>query len=96
MVTKTFEARVQNGRLEFHEALDAFEGQQVSVTIVSPAVNGAPVDTAPEPAPPEWLDVEKEVYVRMPLPGEVLRDVIVIEGGPLRPTAVFPEELSDD
>jgi hypothetical protein len=105
MVTKTFEARVVNGQLQHDQALDAFEGQQVRITLVAPAsappngqekslLNGP--EEPPEVEPPEWLDVEKDVYVRMPGKVEILENVTLVDCGPGRPSLIFPEELPDE
>lgn len=99
MLTKTFEARVEKGLLQHRESLRAFEGQQVYVTLIAPAApQTQPEGKARLPAeePPAELDVEKDVYVQVPLPGEVLKDAVVVEGSPLRPCLIFPEELPDE
>ena len=45
MVTKTFPARVANGRLQYDESLAAFEGQQVHITLLaSGAIPADPVN----------------------------------------------------
>jgi hypothetical protein len=76
--------------LRHQESLTAFEGQQVQVTVA--AQSPTPSPGVPEQAgveePPEWLDVEKDVYVKMPLQGDVLHHAVVVEGGPLRPTLI--------
>jgi hypothetical protein len=99
MMTKTFQARVENGQLQHQEALHAFEGQQVQVTLVAVAPpsetpNGAAGSTEPEP--PEWLDVEKDIYVQMPRRVETLKDVVIVDKGRRPPCIVVPEELPDD
>jgi hypothetical protein len=99
MVAKTFSAQVVEGQLRYQEPLDAFEGQNVRVTVV-----GGPVaieqpdgsNTEQEPEPPDWMDVEKDVYVKMPLNLEILKDVRVIEAGPGKPTIILPEDLPDE
>jgi hypothetical protein len=97
MTTKTFAARVVNGQLLHSESLEAFEGYQVRVTLSGPVVSPPPQPgETPEPEPPGWMDVEKDIYVPMPLEGEILKDAIVVEGGPLQPCIVVPEELPDD
>jgi hypothetical protein len=85
MMTKMFEARVVNGRLQHGESLDAFEGRQVRVTLeAAPDEGRAPVA------------VEHDIHVRLPFPGEPLPAARVIEGGPLRPCLVLPEDLPDE
>jgi penicillin-binding protein 2 len=53
-------------------------------------------DQAQEVEPPEWLDVEKEIYIQMPRHIEVLKDVKVIDLGHAKPHFILPEELPDD
>ena|SRR5437867_3239822 len=99
MRTKTFPARVTNGQLQYQEPLDAFEGQQVHVTLTAPDASVPFQEEAPEVSveePPEEMDIEKDLYVPMPLPGETLSSVRVIEGGSLPPCIVIPEELPDE
>jgi hypothetical protein len=93
VIAKTIEGQVENGQLHPNESLDAFEGQQVLVTVKAPA--GLP----PEPGDrevPEGIDLERDVYVRMPLQLTILEDVEVIDRGPMQPCIILPEELPDD
>ena len=98
MSSATFEARVVNGQLQYQAPLDAFEGQQVRVTLdVIKTPQSKPEEIPPPPdEPPEWLDVEKDVYVKMPRNVEILKDVTVIDKGPRQPRLILPEELPDD
>jgi hypothetical protein len=41
------------------------------------------------------MAVESNVYVELPFPGEVLQDAVIVEGQPLRPCIILPEELPD-
>jgi hypothetical protein len=94
MTTTTFEARVVNGQLQYRAPLDAFEGRQVRVTL---DVLGEPSpQEAPSDEPPEWLDVEKDVYIKMPRQVEILKDVKIVEKGPRQPRLILPEELPDE
>jgi hypothetical protein len=102
MVIKTFEAQVYDGRLHFQEPLADLEGQQVRVTIIAgPSSPNATTPSATEPIdedgiePPDWLQVEKDVYVKIPFRGEILSNPVIIDGGSLRPTAIFPEDLPE-
>jgi hypothetical protein len=96
MMTVTFEAQVENGQVRQPESLAPFEGQKVQVTVTAPSKSAPPdrAEEGDEPLP-EGLDVERDVYVKMPLPGEILRDAVVVEGGRMQPTLIFPEELPD-
>lgn len=99
MVTKTFPARVANGRLQYDESLAAFEGQQVHITLLAsepPQRTRSTGERLLDEAAPEGMDVEKDIYVPMALTGEVLRNPVVLEGGPLKPCLVIPEELPDE
>src|SRR5439155_25712436 len=97
MAIATFDARVINGRLQYQAPLDDLEGQQVRVMldILAPQ-DSKPLPPPPSDEPPEDMDVEKDVYVKMPFASEVLKDAVVIEGGPMEPCIILPEELPDD
>jgi hypothetical protein len=99
MVGKTFSAHVTGGQLCHQEPLDRFEGQDVYVTVVPRSSLSTPL---PPPAgsssdePPAWMAVETDLYVKMPFPGEVLRDAVVVEGTGIRPCLILPEDLPDE
>jgi hypothetical protein len=100
MTLTTFEAQVIDGRLEPADALRAFEGRQVRVTLMEPASVPESNPTAlgqnsTDSEPPEWLDVEKVVHVKISFEGETLRDAFVVEGCPLQPCIIVPEEFRD-
>jgi hypothetical protein len=63
------------------------------MTTTSTNPNG---EQPPSDEPPEGMDVEKDVYVKMPFPSEVLKGVRVMDGGPMEPCIILPEELSDE
>ena len=100
MVAKTFSARVVGGQLCYQEPLDAFEGQTVRVTVAGAASFSPPQSAraaeSGDGEPPEWMAVEADVYAKMPFSGEVLKEVVIVEGGPLRPSLIFPEDLPDE
>lgn len=99
MAAKTFSAQVVSGRLRYQESLDVFEGQDVRVTVVEqsrPGSHPAPLTGSGEREPPDWMAVESNLYVKMPFPGEVLQDVVIVEGQPIRPCIILPEELPDE
>ena len=91
MVVKTFAARIANGQLQHDESLASLEGQQVRVTVVAQQANGPLPEAAEDP--PNWLQVEKDVYVKMPFRGETLTNVTVVDGGRLPPCLILPEQL---
>ena len=102
MPIATFDARVINGRLQYQAPLDALEGQLVRVflDILAPDIlapqDSKPLSPPPSDESPEDMDVEKDVYVKMPFASEVLKDAVIIEGGPMEPCIILPEELPDD
>jgi hypothetical protein len=55
-----------------------------------------PDDGFDGPDPPEWLDIEKDIYVRMPRKIEVLEHVTIVDKGRGQPTIILPEEASDE
>ena len=102
MPATTFSARVVNGLLDGGEALKPFEGQQVSVTVIGPTTPTEPKDGGVLKAdesdcePPEWMDVETDVYVKMLGKVEVLDNVQIVDCGPGHPCLIFPEESADE
>lgn len=87
----TFEAQIIGGQLVPGELLKAFEGQRVQVTVSAPeAARSQSSDSDPEP--PEDMDVEKDVYVRMPLPSKDAPNLTLVRGEALKPCLIFPEE----
>ena len=98
MDMKTFDAEVVNGHLRFDEPLNEIEGQRVRVTLTIIPTGGQLLQDLPptDVEPPEWLDVEKDVYVKMPFRGEILKDVVIVERGPGKPCTILPEPLPDD
>lgn len=96
MVTQTFEAQVVHGQLVPAEVLRPFEGQQVQVTVTPAPVPAADSQPKGEPDPPDDLDVEKDVYVPMPLRSEVIPNAVIKDGAPLEPCTFIPEDLPDE
>jgi hypothetical protein len=90
MIAHSFDAHIVNGQLVPAEPLKAFEGQKVRVTVTAPEK----VSAAPEPA--EDFDVEKDVYVKMPLASEVIPNPVVAKGNGLKPCLILPEELPNE
>jgi hypothetical protein len=98
--TTTFDACVVNGQLQFQAPLDALEGQRVRVTldVIGDPTPQTPSEAPPseDPEPPEGMDVEKDIYVKMPRKVEILKGVKVVDKGPKQPSVILPEELPDD
>lgn len=99
MISHSFEARIVNGQVVPGEALMAFEGQQVRLTVsampsLAPACLSVDADEVPES--PEDLDVEKDVYVPMPFHREVLPNTTITTETALQPCLILPEDLPDE
>ena len=92
MITSSFDARIVNGQLVPADPLRALEGQQGHVVVSVPP--SAELDALVEP--PEEMDVEKDVYVRLALPSEMIANPIIAAGTELRPSLIFPEDLPDE
>ena len=80
--------------------LDAFEGQalRLTVEVIQQSAENSPggIDQSPSDEPPEWMDVEKDIYVKMPRKTKILKVVEIVEGGPLQPCIILPDPLPDD
>ena len=46
--------------------------------------------------PPGWMAVETDIYVKMPFPGELLKNAVIVPGEPLRPCIILPEETPNE
>ena len=98
MVAKTFSAQVVRGQLRYQESLAAFEGQEVRVTVAPslPLSQSAPLVDSSDAEPPGWMAVETDIYVKVPFPSEALKNAVLVEGEPIRPCVILPEELLDE
>jgi hypothetical protein len=109
MTQITIPAQVVNGHLQHEQPLAELEGQKVQITLtVAPkeTANGAPepAPAAPKPSdvseefdpePPEWLEIENDVYFPMPVPEKLLeKKALIVERG--TPSIILPEELPDE
>ena len=103
MTQITIPAQVVNGHLQHETSLAELEGQRVLATLtVIPSSNGNGAAPTPakddkdfDPEPPEWLDVEHDLYFPITVPTESLGKVNVrVEEG--RPCIILPEELPDE
>jgi len=108
-MTRTFTAQVLAGELRFQEPLDAFEGQRVDVTVATTsALDSAVAGVSTEPTreislqqssesdPPEWLCVERDIYLKMPFRDDPVFPLTVVEGGRLQPRISLSKDLPDD
>ena len=91
MTASSFDAQIVNGQLVPAEPLRPFEGRQVHVVV---SVRALPVEEATEP--PEDMDVEKDVYVRLPLLSKAIGNPIIANEAKLKPCLILPEDLPDD
>src|SRR2546426_664470 len=99
MLSHSFEARIVNGQLVPAEVLKAFEGQQVHITVSVPAKiaeHASSVSANDGREPPEDLDVEKDVYVRMPLQNKAIPNPAIVKKNDLKPCLILPEGLPDE
>lgn len=97
MVSKTFEGTVVGGQLAYNQPLHVFEGKKVLITVIDPVATPTrelPAESTDEP--PDDLDVEKEIYNKMPRKVEMLKGVTIIDKGRRRPHVILPEELPND
>ena len=76
MTTSSFDARIFNGQLVPAEPLRAFEGREVHIVVSVAPTTG----TNGEPEPPDDMDIEKDVYVRIPLASQLMSDAVVVAG----------------
>ena len=96
-------AEVVNGHLRHAPNLAMWEGQNVIATLTlvpKDAPNGEEAkeprpDAKFDPEPPEWLQVEQDVYFPMTVPEILLeKKPLIVERG--KPSAFTPEELPDE
>ena len=96
MVRRAFPAEVTNGQLRFHESLADLEGRRVLVVLDEYESATKPLPRlTPDPMTLDELDIEHDVSFRMPFHWEPVQ-ATVVDGGPLRPSFIVPEELSDE
>ncbi len=106
MMQITVSAQVVNGHLQHEKNLAELEGKHVLATLAvvpKEGANGAssPVSPKPEksaeldPEPPEWLEIEKDLYFPITVPSISLGNVkIRVERG--EPCIILPEDLPDE
>jgi hypothetical protein len=99
MARKIFPAVVSDGKLRHDQSLEAFEGQEVYVTLIAKPLSASPSPrTSPvwEVEPPVGMDVEHEICVKARLAGEVVLDALVVEGSSMKPCIILPEDSPDE
>jgi len=105
MTPLTIPAQIVNGQLQLDRTLSELEGQRVIVTVTSvtsDSQSGTIEKVAPPEStedidvePPEWLQVENDVYFPMTVPEILLeKKPLIVERG--TPSGIVPEELPDD
>jgi len=105
MTPLTIPAQIVNGQLQLDRTLSELEGQRVIVTVTSvtsDSQSGTIEKVAPPEStedidvePPEWLQVENDVYFPMDVPSISLGKLkIIVSRG--EPSGIVPEELPDD
>jgi len=96
MVHRAFPAEVTNGQLRFQESLADLEGRRVLVVLDEYESPSKPWPRlTPDPLSLDELDIEHDVSFRMPFQWEPIK-ATVVDGGPLRPSLIVPEEISDE
>jgi hypothetical protein len=83
----SFDAVITEGRIQHQENLRPWEGKSVQVTVH--------VRLA-EDAPPADLDVEKDVYRKMPVKSTVIGSSKIRDIGPAKPSLILPEGTEDE
>jgi hypothetical protein len=106
MTEITIPAQVVNGHLHHEKNLAELEGQHVLATLTvvpADAANGngklapAKPDESAEfdPEPPQWLEIENDVYFSITAPERLLeKRPLIIERG--TPSRIVPEDLPDE
>ena len=85
--TKSFDAVIAEGRIEHGENLRPWEGKEVQVTVL--LLSG-------EDEPPDDIDIEKDVYVKMPVKASVIQRIKIRDIGPAMPSFILPEGIEDE
>lgn len=99
----TIPAQVVNGHLQHDKSLTELEGQHVLATLtLVPNGQPAPAPSQPssdnvnfDPDPPEWLEIENDVYFPISVPSVPLGKLRVrVEKG--KPCIILPEDLPNE
>jgi hypothetical protein len=84
---KTFDAVIADGRIHHEENLRPWEGEEVRVTVHF---------RAREFAAPDDLDVEWDIYQKMPVNTSVVGSSKIRDVGSAKPSLILPEGIEDD
>ena len=111
MAVQEFTAQIVNGKLDYSDKLDAWEGKKVTVTLNDgePIIRDANYDPLIYIPPfmsqeeyeqaddlPEDLEVERDVYIPMPIKYTRLENVTIVDEGRMKPCIILPEEIADE
>jgi len=83
----SFDAVITDGRILHQENLRPWEGKEVQVTVHV---------HAGQDTPPADLDVEKDVYRKMPVKTTLVGSSKIRDIGPARPSIILPEGIEDE
>ena len=84
---KSFDAVITDGRIDHEESLRPWEGKEVQVTLHL---------RISEEELPDDLDVERDVYMKMPVKSFVIRPSKFRDIGAAKPSLILPEEIADE
>ena len=83
---RSFNAVIADGQIRHGENLTPYDGKEVHVTVHVRAI---------EAEPPKDLDIEKDIYVKMPVETTVLGAATIRNIGSAKPSLILPEGLED-
>jgi len=84
---KSFDAVITNGRIHHQENLLPWEGKEVQVTVHLRATDDVP---------PADIDVEKDVYRKMPVKTSVVETRRIRNIGSATPSVILPEGTGNE
>lgn len=84
---KSFDAVITDGQLHHEENLRHWEGKEVQVTVHF---------RTREIAPPDEFDIERDVYIKMPVKTTVVGSSKIRDIGSAKPSIILPEGIEDD
>jgi len=85
--TKSFGAQIIDGCISHAESLSNWEGRHVEVTV---QVKDDDAEA------PDHMDVEKDVYLKMPVNSKVLKGYAIRSMGYAEPSVILPEGIEDE
>jgi hypothetical protein len=84
---KSFDAVITDGRIQHEENLRPWEGEEVRVTVHF---------RIREIAQPDGLDIERDVYLKMPVKTTIVGTNKIRDIGAAKPSVILPEGIEDD